>query len=358
MKILFIVPYPTEGPSNRFRVEQYLPYLKENKIAYSVRPFFSSNLYKILYKKGDFFRKFFFFIFFSFRRVCDVVFSFNFDIVFIHREAFVFGYFIEWCFKLLGKKIIYDFDDALFLPNVSDTNRFIKIFKDTAKIKEIIKISDHVIAGNSFLMEYALNFNKNVSIIPTPIDTQVYRPLLPRKMNSDIVVGWIGSATTLKYLDIFPGILKDIFKKYKNIKFKVIGGYWNKIESSQIVCAEWHLDSEIADLQLFDIGIMPLTDDDWSRGKCAFKIIEYMAVGIPVVASAIGMNNEVIQDGVNGFLAHNEKEWVDKLSLLIENPLLRQKTGSTGRNTVEEKYSVSLNAAKLLAIINKVYYKK
>lgn len=353
MKILFIVPYPTDGSSNRFRVEQYLPHLKKEDINYSVRPFCNRYLYRILYKKGFFFRKIFFFIIFTFRRISDIVIACSCDIIFIHREAFPFGTFMESIFSKWKKKIIYDFDDALFLPNVSDSNQLIKIFKNTSKTKKIIGMSDYVIAGNDFLKAYALKFNSNVSVIPTPIDTDKYRPLSGRNPDANVTIGWIGSTTTVRYLDILINVFNIIFKKYNYVNLVIVGGRWNTLTDRKILCKEWSLETEVNDLQSFDIGIMPLADDDWSKGKCAFKIIEYMAVGIPVVASAVGMNTEVIQNGVNGFLANTDKEWMEKFSLLIENPGLRKTMGDAGRRTVEEKYSLKLWAPRFLEVINK-----
>lgn len=253
---------------------------------------------------------------------------------------------------MLGKKIIYDFDDAIFLPNVSDSNKLVEALKDTTKIEKIIKMSNCVIAGNNFLKDYALRFNENVSVLPTPIDTDKYMPLSVRKAGSRIVIGWIGSATTLKYLDILSDVFKLLLQKYNNVDVIVIGGNWQGINSSMVICKEWLLKSEVEDLQSFDIGIMPLKDDDWSKGKCAFKIIEYMSIGIPVVASAVGMNSEIIRDGDNGFLAINNDEWVRKLSLLIDNAELRLSIGQAGRKTVEEKYSLKVNALKFIDMLN------
>lgn len=351
MNILFIVPYPTEGPSNRFRVEQYLPFLKKEGIEYRVRPFFSSRFYKILYKRGFLIKKSIFFIISFLRRMLDIISACRYDIVFIHREVFPFGSFMESFLRLFSKKIIYDFDDAIFLPNVSDSNRLIEAFKDVTKTEKIIRSSSHVIAGNIFLKNYAARSNKNVSVLPTPIDTDIYIPNSDRRYGTSVTMGWIGSVTTLKYLDIIADVFADILTKYVDVKLSVIGGTWRGVNSTKVICKDWQLDSEIRDLQSFDIGIMPLKNDAWAKGKCAFKIIEYMSVGIPVVASAVGMNNEVIQDGINGFLATGESDWQRKLSLLIENPDLRLAMGMAGRKAVEEKYSLKVNAPKLISIL-------
>lgn len=351
MKVLFFVPYPTEGPSNRFRVEQYLPYLKKEGIEYSLRPFINRRIYKILYKEGFFLRKLIFFLFFTIRRARDIIDARKYDVAFIHREAYPIGRLIECLLRIFSRKMVYDFDDALFIPNVSYSNRAIEILKDVAKVQKIITMSDYVIAGNNFLKNYALRLNKAVSVIPTSIDTDKYKPAASNNPNAHLTLGWIGSTTTVKYLDMLSEVFNALFLKYDHIRLLIVGGKWNKLKSAKIHCKEWDLESEIDSLRLFDIGIMPLLDDEWSKGKCAFKIIEYMSVGIPVVASAVGMNKEVIQDGDNGFLASNSEEWLKKISLLMDDAGLRIVIGKAGRKTAEEKYSLKVNAPRFIAAL-------
>jgi len=352
LKVLFLVPYPSEGPSNRFRVEQYLPLLAEAGIKFDVKPFFSIAFYRILYRKGKFFKKIFFFFLLTFRRIADLALAAKYDLVFVHREAYPFTCILEKFFRYLTKKMIYDFDDALFLPNVSDSNKLIGFLKNTSKPVEMIKMSNTVIAGNNFLKDFAARFNKNVSVIPTPIDTVKFSPAGGKAAGRNVVIGWIGSATTVKYLDLLSDVAQALLKKYLNLEFLIIGGTWDKVRSQRITCRPWSLEAEVSDLRSFDIGIMPLTDDDWSRGKCAFKLIEYMSVGIPVVASAVGMNKEVVSDGVNGFLASHENEWIDKLSALIENRDLRLRIGSDARRTIEKEYSLKTWGPKFIQLLH------
>lgn len=344
MKVLFVVPYPTEGPSNRFRVEQYLPYLKENGITYSLRPFYSSSIYKILYKKGYYIRKALSMLFFILRRIRDVASARSYDMIFMHREAYPFGgYIFEWLFRLLGKKLIYDFDDSIFL-------------KKPAKIKKIIKMSDYVLAGNDFLKNYASRYNKNVTVLPTCIDTQIYSPKAqPLDMDKDkVVVGWIGTTFTAIYLDLLKDVYATLADKYKNVEFRIVGGSFQNF-NLPVINKDWTLDTEVEELQGFDIGVMPLFDDDWAKGKCAFKIIQYMAVGIPTVASKVGMNIEIIEDGKDGFLVNDRDGWINRLSLLIEDKNLRKNMGTLGRIKIENLYSVNANKEKYLNILKNAY---
>lgn len=354
MNVLFWVPYPTEGASNRYRVEQYLPYLKEAGIKYSLHPFWSNSAFRILYKQGFYFKKTYFFLRGTFLRILDLLQIFRYDIVFIHREAYPFGRTFEAILVLLKKPFIFDFDDAIFLPFPYKLNNFIDKFKSHYKFVTIIKQSNHVIVGNQYLANFVLKYNKQGTVIPTSIDTNRYR--FDGCKNSDrVVIGWIGGIFTLNFVNMLEGAFFQLSKRYPNVIFKIVGGDFSIAGLPNIISKPWALDEEIEDLKTFDIGIMPMPDNEWTKGKCGFKAILYMSMGMPCVCSPVGVNTEIIRDGLNGFLAETEEEWIRKLSLLIEDPLLRQKIGLEGRMTVEERYSLKVNAPKFLEIIEKVY---
>lgn len=354
MRVLFLVPYPAEGASNRYRVEQYLPYLEKEGIRYSLRPFWNRAAYRALYKNGHYFRKIFFFIRGTISRVLQIFCIAGYDVVFIHREAYpIGGAFFETVISVLKKPIIFDFDDAIFLPASSRPNNFIERFKDPRKVISIIRRSEYVICGNSFLAAFASRYNVSVAVIPTPIDTGKYYPAA-RNPGRKIVIGWIGSATTLDFLSPMKNVISVLSKEFPGIIFKVVGGDFSFEGLSNVVSKPWSLNEEIDDLRQFDIGIMPMPDNDWTRGKCGFKAILYMSMGIPCVCSPVGVNNEIISDGINGFLADSEEEWIQKLSSLIRDCRLREKIGLAGRKTVEDKYSLKVNAPKYLEIIRKV----
>ena len=359
MKILFWVPYPTEGASNRYRVEQYLPQLEAAGITYSLRPFWASAGYRILYKRGNLLKKIYYFILGTASRLIDLLCIARYDMVFIHREAYpIGGAFFEKALSLIGKPVIFDFDDAIFLPASSHQNSFIKILKDPAKIMEIAKKSNYVIAGNNYLAEFAYRFNPNVKVIPTSIDTDRFFSKTGEGFKKEVTIGWIGSGTTIKFVYAIREAIIRLSKKYDNVIFKIIGGDLDIENLHNIVNKPWSLSEEIEDLRSFDIGIMPMADNAWTRGKCGFKTILYMSMGIPSVCSPVGVNKEIISDGENGFLADGEDEWVEKLSRLIEDKDLRARIGSTGRKTIEERYSVKVNAPEFLSIIRQAYSQK
>ena len=274
----------------------------------------------------------------------DVLSALRYDAVFIHREAFPSKDSIfEWLFRKCAKALIYDFDDAVFL-------------KKPAKTRFIIANADHVIAGNRFLKEYAVNHNKRVTIIPTCIDTVRYEPGGYRDKGDKVIIGWIGTYTTSAYLASLAEVFEALSSKYTNrIEFRIVGGgAYDGEPGLPFVHRKWSLDNEIKELQEFDIGIMPIPEEAWTRGKCAFKIIQYMSVGIPVVASPVGMNIEIIKEGSSGLFASTVEEWCDKLSLLIESPDLRKKMGEAGRDIVDQKYSLKANVSRFLEVLTKV----
>jgi glycosyltransferase involved in cell wall biosynthesis len=265
----------------------------------------------------------------------------NYDIVFIQREAIMFrSALFEKAFQK-RTKLIFDFDDAIWLMDVSDGNKHWKWLKNPAKTSRIIELSDMVFAGNKYLADYALQFNKNVKIIPTTIDTDYHKKNINTLPKKKICIGRTGSNTTIKHFIMAEPFLEKIKMKFGDkIYFKLIGSDNYKNPKLDIQGIKWNLNTEIDDLSEIDIGIMPLPDDEWSKGKCGFKGLQYMAMEIPTVMSAVGVNKEIIEDGSNGFLASTENEWIEKLSLLIESKELRNKFGVNGRKTVVEKYSV------------------
>lgn len=355
MKILFIVPYPTEGASNRYRIEQYLPFLESHGAHCCLRPFINTRFYKILYSRGNRIKKAIYFLYSSIKRLADTIRAAGSDIIFVHIEAFPLGPpMFELLFRALGKPIIFDFEDAIYMPS-SDKSNIFKWAKFPNKFYSNVRLSAHVIVCNNYLREKLYNYNPLITVIPTSIDTDKFKLKADKPANDGIVIGWIGSHTTLPCLkQIFPA-LRKLSRKCKFILKIIGGGKEIQIPGIKVISEKWSLDKEVENFQSLDIGIYPLPDNEWAMAKTPFKTIQYMSVGVPAVASNVGGNKEIIQDGVNGFLAFSEEEWVDKLSLLINNPGLRNSMGRAGRKTVEEKYSLRVNRPKFLEIINTVY---
>lgn len=341
--MIFVVPYPIEGASSRLRVWQYLKHLERLGVRCCFRPFMSSAFYKIVYQPGHFWLKTYHFIISVFNRLLDLSRIKKYDLVFVQREAFPFGPPVfEWIVaNILRKPLVYDFDDAIFLIQRSEVNRAISFLKNPGKVARIISLSQQVIVGNDYLKEYAKRFNKNVTIIPTPIDSEKYKPFISPKENR-IVVGWIGSHSTAIYLLELKEVFQKLKKEDLDLVIRLIGAEKYKDQLPGTECRAWRLEDEIAELSSFDIGLMPMPDNPWTKGKCAFKLLLYMSMGIPAICSPVGMNREIIRDGENGFLTFSPEEWFEKIQILVKNSDLRKKMGLQGRKTVEKKYDLKL----------------
>lgn len=362
IKVLFLTPYSTEGPSNRYRVEQYLPYLKRAGIDYSIYPFMNSDCYKILYLPRKRIKRFIYFFYNMAHRLLLIIHKAkNYDVIFIHLEAFPIGPpFLEWILaKLMRKPIVFDFEDAIYLKRKGSWRWFINFIKKPWKFYDILRLSAHVIVCNKFMKELVGKFNPNVTVIPTAIDTDKFAVKNPSFLhNNKLILGWIGSHTTLPCLLDIKKPLQRISEKY-DVVLKIVGGGRDvSISGMEVINEKWTLKNDIQSFQSLDIGLYPLPQDERAMAKTPFKTIQYMSMGIPVVASRAGAIDNIIKDGVNGFLASNEEEWVEKLSILIENSDLRRTLGSAGRKTVEERYSVKVNAPKFLAVLQSVYNEK
>lgn len=356
-KILFLVAHrPGRSPGQRFRFEQYLNFLASNGYSYEFSYLISESDDKYFYQKGYYFRKFFILLKSILIRYKDIGRAKKSDMVFIYRDAVMFGsVFFEKKIKKTGAKIVLDFDDAIWLMDISDGNKNLRWLKRPEKTAEIARLCNTVIVGNKYLADYVLQFNNKVEIIPTTLETNSFKRNFSYLQREKVCIGWTGSLTTLKHLEIAVPFLKKIKEKYgQKVRFKVIADSPFKNNDLEFEFCKWNKDSEISDLCDIDIGIMPLPDDDWAKGKCGFKGLQYMAMEIPAVMSPVGVNTEIIDDGVNGFIAMDLNSWVEKLSLLIDSYPLRCELGKNGRKTIEERYSFDSQKNRYLKLFNDI----
>lgn len=357
IKILFIAPHRfNRSPSQRYRFEQYFEFFKKNNIQPELSFIISETDDAVFYGEGKFIRKLFIFLKSIFIRIKDWKNYSNYDIVFVQREALMIGSsFFERKIKNSKAKFIFDFDDAIWKLDTSDANKKWEWLKNPNKTNEIISASDLVIAGNNYLMNYARQYNSSVNLIPTTIDTNFHQPIYNRTNSDIITIGWSGSKTTIKHFESSIPVLLKLKEKYgKKIEFKVMGDNSFTKDELNIKGISWSHETEVEIINSFNIGIMPLPDDEWAKGKCGLKGLSYMACAIPTIMSPVGVNSKIIQHGENGFLANTEEEWFNYLSLLIENPDLRKQLGENARKTVEEKYSVEANKHLYLQAIKQV----
>lgn len=351
-KILFIVPYPLGvAPSQRFRFEQYFEILKEHNYRYVVASFWSERGWSVLYQQNHLIRKAMAFIQGFFRRFMLLFKIHGYQMVFIHREALPIGPpIIEYIIsRLLKKKIIYDFDDAIWLPNTSEQNSLAGKLKYHQKVKDICKWSWKVSCGNEFLANFAKQFNPRVYINPTTIDSSYHKSKNRNSSNKHITIGWTGSHSTTKYLKSLVPILKKLKKLY-SIKIIIISNQKPDWDFDDYDFITWNNEKEIEQLDNIDMGIMPLDDSVWEKGKCGFKALQYMAMKKPAIVSNVGVNKIIIDHGVNGFLCNTPEDWSKYLTRLISSESLRKSIGKQGREKMIESYSVQSNTRLFLTL--------
>ncbi|MGZ3886788.1 MAG: glycosyltransferase [Flavisolibacter sp.] len=350
IKILFLLPYPLhKAPSQRFRMEAFFPLIESHAMEVHTACFLNETDWFLLYKKGSLLQK-----------AGAVVRGFanrwrtalsglkKFDYVVVHREAAPLGPPVfEWLVaKVWKKKLIFDFDDAIWIPAISEQNKLARYIKCFWKTKWICKWAYKVAAGNEYLANFARQYNERVSVVPTSVDTGCrYKPLVDQAVDSPSI-GWTGSHSTIKYLDAILPVLQELQKEH-HFNLYIICNRRPDFTFPSLKYIEWKESSEIEDLRKIHIGLMPLEADAWSEGKCGFKIIQYLALGIPAVASPVGVNTQII-DKNNGFLCREHDEWYQALSELLENASLRQEMGRNGRIKIVDQYSLQANEALFL----------
>lgn len=343
---------PNRSPSQRYRFEQYLPYLKEHGFDFTYSYLLNEKADVLFYSKGNFLNKVLILLRSILIRIKDVFRLKKFDIIFIQREASFLGTsFFEKQASKSKAKMIFDFDDSIWLADTSPGNKKWEFIKNPEKFFDNVKHADVVIAGNKYLSDKASPYNKNVVIIPTTIDTNFHKPK-PELRNKDVLtIGWSGSISTVKHFELLLPVLLKLKQKYHNrIKFKLLGDPNYKNDLLEVEAVAWTEKTEVDQLNTFDIGLMSLPNDAWASGKCGLKGLSYMACGVPAVMSAVGVNAEIIKNGENGFLANSDEDWFSILCLLIEDQNLRKQIGKAGRDTVLEKYAVIGNRGKYLAV--------
>ena len=354
MKVLFLVPYPVgEAASQRFRFEQYFNLLKKNNIDFTVSPFLDKEAWKILYLKGHFFQKLAGIFRGKMRRLKDLLRMRGYDYIFVHREVFpvgppVFEFIIT---KVLGKKVIYDFDDAIWIPNHSDHNRFMYFLKRFGNVTTLIKWAYKVSCGNEYLADYSRKYNANVVYNPTTIDTENYHNRVKEQESGTFVIGWTGSHSTLQYLNDLVPVFKNLETEYK-FQLHVISDRSPDFQLNSLVWKKWKKETEIEDLIQFNVGLMPLRADKWSEGKCGFKALQYMALGIPAIVSPVGVNSRIVDHGVNGYICSSPEEWENTLALLISDRHHLREISTATRKKIEDHYSVKANAQNFLNLFS------
>jgi glycosyltransferase involved in cell wall biosynthesis len=361
-KLLIVAPYPQgKAPSQRFRFEQYLGALDANGVGWEIASFWSQRHWPAIYRKGSLALKIYATLEGFARRFFLLFRLGNFDRILIHREATPVGppWWEYIAAKWFGKTLIYDFDDAVWLPNNSDANeKLVGKFKAHGKTSKIISLSSRVLAGNAFLAGYASQWCNNVVVMPTTIDTVHHHNRIKSHGSCAVpVIGWTGTHSTTRQLTpLFPALAK--LYETQPFSLLIIADKAPENLPPFATFISWNKDTEIDDLLRIDVGIMPLYNTEWERGKCGFKALQYMALGIPAVVSAVGVNTEIVQHGVNGFVCESmpvphTDSWSSALTALLNNHSLRASMGAEARKRVEAEYSVEAWKERFVDAVNR-----
>jgi len=348
IRVLALASYPREAAATRYRIEQYTLLLRKFGIEIELSPFLSSELFEILYERGHRLKKTVGLLVSAFKRLPPLLHAAQADVVLIQREAALFGPPVfEWFIaRVLRKPLLLDLDDPTFVSYVSPTyGPSVAKLKWFSKNDQLIQWATAVIAGNRLIAEYVEKRGKPVVILPTVVDMTLFRP---KTSGSSLpVIGWIGSHSTFPFVKSLLPIIEKLGKKHR-FKLKIVGGTEEvQLSGVEVENLRWKLEREVEDFRSLDVGLYPIIRDEWSIGKSGFKAIQYMAVGIPTVASAVGAVTEIIEDGVTGFLVTTPEQWYDRLSLLIENGELRERMGKAAREAALRQFSLLAQAEAL-----------
>jgi glycosyltransferase involved in cell wall biosynthesis len=348
MKVLLLSRYGRLGASSRIRFYQYIPYLESHGVEVTASPLFSDKYLRHLYSQKS-------------RPLKEVIKSYvsrcakapvisGYDLIWLEKEFLPF--FPAWLENLLhfcGIPYVVDYDDATFHAYDRHPSRFVRAMMGS-KIDRVMRRGVLVIAGNDYLADRARGAGaKRVACLPSIVDTDKYTAPLPRSQDV-FSIGWTGSPSTARYLNPLRTALSEVCGGSKG-RLVLVGSGSVELSGVPLEIRPWTEETEIADIHSFDVGIMPLPDDSWGRGKCGYKLIQCMACGRPVVASPVGTNRRIVDDGINGFLAETEEDWVRALRTLRDDRALRIKMGKAARRKVESEYSLRINAPRLLALL-------
>jgi glycosyltransferase involved in cell wall biosynthesis len=329
MRVIFLTHSSDQG--QRFRVEQYFSYLIAHQVTPKWQPL-SDSLHERLtvYKELPFY-----------------------DVICIQRR--LLSPFEFYWIRRKSEKILFDLDDAIMYRSSSSPQPH--SFSRWLKFRWMVKGSDLVTVGNQFLREEVLKVErgKEVFLIPTSIDTKLYPKKKEISDESEFILGWIGTKGNLRYLKKLEPVFETVSRRFSHLRLKIVSNDFYDSAHLPMIKKKWRLEDENEDLISFDVGLMPLDDDLWSRGKCGLKIIQYLSVGVPAVCTPVGINRDIVKDGENGFWATTHEEWVDRLSRLIQNRDLRRKMGLKGIETVEREYSLGVVSEKFFQVLQKLH---
>lgn len=350
MRLLVLTRYGSMGASSRMRTLQYLPWLESASWSYDVAPFFTDEKLKGRYRTGSYEFPAIFGAYFH--RIVRMTRRHRYDLIWIEKEALPWLPVSVERWLLGGVPYVLDYDDAVFHNyDLHSINLVRQVFG--RRLDKLMAGASLVVAGNRYLAKRAADGGAvRVEIIPTVIDLLRYRALARSPVEAPRIV-WIGSPSTVRYLQLVRAPLEALSKEV-SFTLRVIGGGAFEIPGVKVEILPWSAETEAAAIGECEIGIMPLEDSPWEKGKCAYKLIQYMACGLPTVASPVGANVDVVIDGETGYLANDAATWVQQLKRLLLDPDLRMRMGACGRARVEQHYCIQQTAPRLIKLLSEV----
>ena len=333
---------PGVSPGQRYRAEAFLPALERRGIEVHYDWLLDREDLRVFYGREPAARKALVAGKGALKRLASVARGGGIDAFLVQREAFFLGgAWSEWLASLRAP-LIYDFDDAIWIRTLSEANRAYAWLKNVEKIPRIVSLARTVIAGNDYLAAWARQHSDAVHVVPTCVDTDWFVPRATRPHTGVVTIGWSGSPSTLAHLlPLLPALERVVERLGSRVRIRVMGDATFEHVPLRLRGETWTPEAELALLQDMEIGLMPLPDDEWTRGKCGFKGLLSMAMGAATVMSPVGVNTEIVRHGDNGFLAASEDEWVETLCQLVDDAALRARIGNAGRRTVVDRYSVA-----------------
>lgn len=355
MKVLLLSKYPRMGASSRLRSLQYLPALADEGIKVTVSSLFDDEYLKELYLNGR--RSKVRSLFLYLKRLLVLLTVFRYDVVWIEKELFPYSpAFFERLLALCGVKYVVDYDDAIFHNYDLAGSSLIRQLLGQ-KIDVVMAQASCVIAGNQYLADRAMSAGaKRVEVIPTVVDHRRYGVADTEFRRSPWVIGWIGSPSTQQYVVEIAPALRKVCDQYA-AKIMMVGATSSVKDSLADLDVEiipWSESTETELIRLMDVGIMPLRDEPWERGKCGYKLIQYMASSVPVVASPVGVNKDIVGKSKSGLLADSIVDWEMSIKEVLGASDERILYGKNGRAAVENKYSLEIQSPKLVEILRSV----
>ncbi len=355
MNVLVLTPALCDtAPGQRFRIEQWARYLEKDGFRFTFAPFEDEPLHRVIYERRRYVRKTALMVRAWLRRLAVAASARRYDVVFLCREAAMAGpAIIERLIAVLGLPVVYDFDDPVWLPYRSPTSGGWSRLKCGGKTAAICRLSTRVIAGNRLLAGWARRHARHVEVVPSTIDLLEYPAKPTAEAAAPVTLGWTGSHSTLPFLSLIEPALAQLAGRHR-FRLLVIShtdGYQSRSLPVEVRGKRWNAATEALDLHEIDVGLGPFPNTGWTPWRCHGKVLQYMAIGAPCVASNIGVLPEYIRDGANGFLADTERDWIEKLSMLIEDADLRRRIGLAGRQTIQQRYSAELWAPKVAEIL-------